>query len=106
MFHICIQPIQWIFRASSELGIASLKLEESSQHGFYFRVTLKESAPVNKNKNYTVIDQPKTGMRYRLYCPNRFWLSDPRSDQLRIKKKFLVLGDLVIKGSEMPNYRD
>ena len=56
------------FRASSELGIASLKLEESSQHGFYFRVTLKENTgAVTKNKNYTILDQPKTGMRYRFY---------------------------------------
>ena len=68
MFHPTIQPIQWIFRASSELGIASLKLEESSQHGFYFRVTLKENTgAVTKNKNYTILDQPKTGMRYRFY---------------------------------------
>ena len=73
------------FRASSELGIASLKLEESSQHGFYFRVTLKESAPVNKNKNYTVLDQPKTGMRYGLYCPSCFFWSDTLGDQLQIK---------------------
>ena len=54
----------WIIRATSDLGIASLKLEESSQLGFYFRVTLKEGGPVTKNKNYTVLDQPKTGIRF------------------------------------------
>lgn len=64
-----LQPKQmkWIFRASSDLGIASLKLEESSQLGFYFRVTLKESGPVAKNKAYIVLDQPKTGMRFSSY---------------------------------------
>ena len=60
----------WIFRAATDLGIASLKLEESSQLGFYYRATLKEGGSVPKNKNYTVLDQPKTGIRFpsRLYC--------------------------------------
>jgi len=52
-------------RAASDLGISSLKLEESSQLGFYFRATLKEGGSVPKNKNYTVLDQPKTGIRFR-----------------------------------------
>jgi len=53
-------------RAASDLGIASLKLEESPVvGGFYFRVTLKEGGGLPKNKNYTIIDQPKTGIRFR-----------------------------------------
>ena len=61
-----LQTIQWIFRAAADLGIASLKLEESSQLGFYYRATLKEGGSVPKNKNYTVLDQPKTGIRFPL----------------------------------------
>ena len=53
-----------LLRAASDLGIASLKLEESPVvGGFYFRVTLKEGGGLPKNKNYTIIDQPKTGIR-------------------------------------------
>merc|ERR1712088_987009 len=53
-------------RAASDLGIASLKLEESPVvGGFYFRVTLKEGGGLPMNKNYTIIDQPKTGIRFR-----------------------------------------
>jgi len=55
-------------KASSELGVEKgkvLKLEYSSQHGYYFRLTMKEEKIVRGNKNYSVIEANKSGIKFR-----------------------------------------
>ncbi|XP_045124255.1 DNA mismatch repair protein Msh2-like isoform X1 [Portunus trituberculatus] len=43
----------------------SLKLESTSQLGYHYRITLKEEKVLRNNRNYTVIDTNKTGVRFR-----------------------------------------
>lgn len=41
-----------------------MKLEHNSQHGYYFRVTLKEEPILRKNSQYRIIDAVKGGCRF------------------------------------------
>jgi len=55
-------------KAATELDIEKgkvLKLEHNSQYGYYFRVTLKEEKSVRGNKNYTIIEANKSGIKFR-----------------------------------------
>ena len=42
-----------------------LKLEHNAQYGYYFRVTLKEEKSVRGNKNYSIIEANKSGIKFR-----------------------------------------
>ena len=53
---------------ASELGLEAekvLKLEQSSQHGYYFRLTMKEEKNVRTNRSFTVIEANKSGIKFR-----------------------------------------
>jgi len=55
-------------KASSELGVEKgkvLKLEYSAVHGYYFRLTMKEEKAVRGNKNFTIIESNKSGIKFR-----------------------------------------
>jgi len=55
-------------KASIELGVERgkvLKLEHSSIHGYYFRLTMKEEKIVRGNKNFHVIEANKSGIKFR-----------------------------------------
>ena len=55
-------------KASAELGLERgkvLKLEHNAQHGYYFRITLKEEKSVRGNKNYHIIESNKSGVKFR-----------------------------------------
>ena len=55
-------------RAASQLGVERgkvLKLEHNAQYGHYFRVTLKEEKNVRGNKNYSIIEANKSGIKFR-----------------------------------------
>lgn len=52
----------------SELGLEPgkvLKLEHSAQHGYYFRLTMKEEKSVRNDRAYTVIEANKSGVKFR-----------------------------------------
>ena len=52
----------------SELGLEPgkvLKLEHSSQHGYYFRLTMKEEKSVRNDRAYTIIEANKSGVKFR-----------------------------------------
>ncbi|KAK4883145.1 hypothetical protein RN001_006464 [Aquatica leii] len=54
-------------RAADDLGFESgksIKLECTDQHGYFFRVTLREEHALRKNKNFEVIDAVKGGVRF------------------------------------------
>lgn len=42
-----------------------LKLEHSVQHGYYFRLTMKDEKAVRNNRAYTVIEANKSGIKFR-----------------------------------------
>ena len=53
---------------ASELGLEAekvLKLEQSSQHGFYFRLTMKEEKSVRNDRSFTIIESNKSGIKFR-----------------------------------------
>lgn len=55
-------------RAAQDLGFESgksVKLDCTDQHGYFFRVTLKEEHALRQNKNYQIIDAIKGGVRFR-----------------------------------------
>ncbi|KAB0801844.1 hypothetical protein PPYR_04030 [Photinus pyralis] len=62
------EKMQKVLRsAASELGFEagkSIKLECTEQHGYFFRVTLKEEQALRKNKNFIIIDAIKGGVRF------------------------------------------
>lgn len=62
------EKIQRVFQSSAmDLGLESgkvIKLEYNSQHGYYFRVTLKEEPILRQNKKYQIIDAIKGGCRF------------------------------------------
>ncbi len=52
----------------SELGLEPgkvLKLEHSSIHGYYFRLTMKEEKSVRNDRSYTIIEANKSGVKFR-----------------------------------------
>ncbi|KAK9875018.1 hypothetical protein WA026_005828 [Henosepilachna vigintioctopunctata] len=53
-------------RATDDLGFddGKIKLEFTDQHGYFFRVTLKEEPQLRGNKNYNIIDAVKGGVRF------------------------------------------
>ena len=54
--------------AGVEYGVEAgkvLKLEHSSSHGYYFRLTLKEEKAVRNDKSITIIESNKTGIKFR-----------------------------------------
>ena len=55
-------------KTAAELDVEKgkvLKLEHNSQYGYYFRVTLKEEKSVRGNKNYSIIEANKSGIKFR-----------------------------------------
>lgn len=55
-------------KAAKDLGLdagKTIKLENNPQHGFCFRVTLKEEQSLRGNKKYTIIDAVKAGVRFK-----------------------------------------
>jgi len=42
-----------------------LKLEHSSYHGYFFRLTLKEEKAVRNDKSITILESNKTGIKFR-----------------------------------------
>lgn len=53
--------------AAEDLGFEegkTIKLECTDQHGYFFRVTLKEEQALRKSKNYKIIDAIKGGVRF------------------------------------------
>ena len=55
-------------KVCAELGVERgkvLKLEHNAQYGYYYRVTLKEEKLVRGNKNYTIIEANKSGIKFR-----------------------------------------
>ena len=51
-------------KASRETGVESLKLEFVSQHGYHFRVTLKDESELRKHNKYRLLDTARGGARY------------------------------------------
>lgn len=51
-------------KASRESGVDSLKLEFVSQHGYHFRVTLKDESELRKHNKYRLLDTARGGARY------------------------------------------
>lgn len=49
-------------KATDDLGV--VKLECTDQHGYFFRMTLKEEHALLGNKQYTIIDAVKGGVRF------------------------------------------
>jgi len=79
-------------RTASELGLDTLKLEESGQQGFYFRLTLKEGGPVSKSKDYTVFETNKTGIKFR-----NSQLTKLNEEQLVTRKKYEEIQKSVVQ---------
>lgn len=53
---------------ASELGLEAgkvLKLEHSSIHGYYFRLTMKDEKAVRNDRSYNVIEANKSGIKFR-----------------------------------------
>ncbi len=53
---------------ASELGLEPdkvLKLEQSGQHGYFFRLTMKEEKSVRNDRSFTIIEANKTGVKFR-----------------------------------------
>lgn len=53
--------------AAEDLGFEegkTIKLECNDQHGYFFRVTLKEEHALRKSKNYKIIDAIRGGVRF------------------------------------------
>lgn len=52
----------------NELGLETgkvLKLEHSSIHGYYFRLTMKDEKSVRNDRSFTVIEANKSGIKFR-----------------------------------------
>ncbi|CAG9133267.1 unnamed protein product [Plutella xylostella] len=55
-------------KAARDLGLEAektIKLENNSQYGFCFRVTLKEEQGLRGKKKYTILDAVKSGVRFK-----------------------------------------
>jgi DNA mismatch repair protein MSH2 len=53
---------------ASELGLDAdkvLKLEQSGQLGYYFRLTMKEEKSVRNDRSFTIIEANKSGIKFR-----------------------------------------
>ena len=79
-------------RAAKDLGQESLKLEESAHQGFYYRLTLKEGGGVSKNKNYTVMETQKAGVKFR-----NSQLSKLNEENMEVRKKYEEVQRSVVK---------
>lgn len=51
-------------KASSDLGLDSIKLDYSSLLGHHLRIPLRDEAVIRKNKNYQSLDAIKSGARF------------------------------------------
>lgn len=51
-------------KASSDLGLDSIKLDYSSLLGHHLRIPLRDEAVIRKNKNYQILDAIKSGARF------------------------------------------
>ncbi|XP_065156997.1 DNA mismatch repair protein Msh2 [Atheta coriaria] len=73
-------------RAANDLGYEAgktIKLDCTNQHGYFFRVTLKEEQAMRKNKSYTIFDVVKGGVRF-----NNEKLASYNDDYKDIKKNY------------------
>lgn len=61
----------------------SIKLECTDQHGYFFRVTLKEEKILRQNKTYKIIDVIKGGIRF-----NTEELADLNEEYIQINKNY------------------
>ena len=54
-------------RVADDLSLEAgktVKLEINPQYGYHFRITLKDEKSLRNNKNYTVLDSLKGGVRF------------------------------------------
>jgi DNA mismatch repair protein MSH2 len=71
---------------ADDLGLqagSGVKLEHVSQHGYHFRITLKEEGKIRKNKKYTVLDSVKGGVRFVTEK-----LSDLNEDYAKVREEY------------------
>lgn len=75
-----------LHKAADDLSMdagKTIKLESNQQNGYYFRITLKEEKVLRNNKNYTIIDSNKAGVRFR-----NSKLRDLNEDYLLLREKY------------------
>ncbi|XP_044597120.1 DNA mismatch repair protein Msh2 isoform X2 [Cotesia glomerata] len=81
-------------KAAEDLGLEaekSIKLECTSQQGYFFRVTMKEEKIVSRSKSYTVFDSIKSGVKFRngtLEALNQEYLED--REKYEAEQKIIV----------------
>ncbi|KAL3277162.1 hypothetical protein HHI36_012514 [Cryptolaemus montrouzieri] len=81
-------------RATDDLGFedGKVKLECTDQHGYFFRVTLKEEPLLRGNKNYNIIDAIKGGVRF-----TNDKLSEFNEDYRGLKENYLQQQKAVVE---------
>ena len=82
-------------RDASSLGYdqKSLKLENTTQLGFYYRVTMKDEKNLRQKKNITYIDSSKAGVKFRTRS-----LEARNAEYLEILKKYELQQQSVVDG--------
>ncbi|KAJ8942686.1 hypothetical protein NQ314_010010, partial [Rhamnusium bicolor] len=83
-----VKKIQKLLRhAAEDLDFEegkTIKLECNDQHGYFFRVTLKEEQALRKSKNYKILDAIRGGVRF-----TNSKLTDLNKDYESIKEEYM-----------------